>query len=288
MTTQTYTNRSNAARAAKAACAAAGIPAPLSGVHFHILESSEAPGQFGFSMTDTRTGEVDRTFAPEAAAKPAPASDDPGAAFEDDTPLTGEEDDARKTALYAENGFGPVRGDEPSDEPLVVADFIGTPGERLAREVERVNIAALPAPPVPVKTARKAKAPGEATGSGPKKSELLLARAKSAEGITNEEIKALTGWTKLGGFFDAVKRAGLQMVRRREQADTRWFAVERAEGVHAFARYEIGGAWTYLGLAADTVAAQTLAKGEDMAVEASDRAGEEGCLFFAPRTALGV
>ncbi len=38
----------------------------------------------------------------------------------------------------------------------------------------------------------------------------------------------MTGWTKLGGFFGAVKRAGLTLNRKRENGDTTWFAVEAA------------------------------------------------------------
>jgi hypothetical protein len=54
----------------------------------------------------------------------------------------------------------------------------------------------------------------------------LIAAAASPAGITNAEIKALTGWTKFGGFFSAVQRAGLKLNRVREHGDTRWFAVK--------------------------------------------------------------
>ena len=57
------------------------------------------------------------------------------------------------------------------------------------------------------------------------KSAALVAAAARPEGITNTEIKAMTGWTKLGGFFGAVKRAGLVLNRKRENGDTTWFAV---------------------------------------------------------------
>ena len=56
------------------------------------------------------------------------------------------------------------------------------------------------------------------------KSAALVAVASSTAGITNTEIRELTGWTKFGGFHDAVKRAGLQLRRVRENGDTRWFA----------------------------------------------------------------
>ena len=60
------------------------------------------------------------------------------------------------------------------------------------------------------------------------KSAALVAAAARPEGVTNTEIKAMTGWTKLGGFFGAVKRAGLVLNRKRENGDTCWFAVPAA------------------------------------------------------------
>ena len=71
--------------------------------------------------------------------------------------------------------------------------------------------------------------PAEAAPKAPRgKSAALVAAASSPEGITNAQIKAMTGWTKLGGFFGAVKRAGLVLNRQRENGDTRWFAVQAA------------------------------------------------------------
>lgn len=60
------------------------------------------------------------------------------------------------------------------------------------------------------------------------KSAALVAAAARPEGVTNTEIKAMTGWTKLGGFFGAVKRAGLVLNRKRENGDTTWFAMAAA------------------------------------------------------------
>ena len=57
------------------------------------------------------------------------------------------------------------------------------------------------------------------------KSAALVAAAARPEGVTNAEIRAMTGWTKLGGFFGAVKRAGLVLNRKRENGDTTWYAV---------------------------------------------------------------
>jgi hypothetical protein len=71
MTTPTYTNRSNAARAARKAAEAAGVNQPLSGVHFQITESSEKPGEFAYILIDVHTGETTK-----------PPGDDPGAGFD--------------------------------------------------------------------------------------------------------------------------------------------------------------------------------------------------------------
>jgi hypothetical protein len=71
--------------------------------------------------------------------------------------------------------------------------------------------------------------PAEAAPKGQRgKSAALVAAAARPEGITNAQIRAMTGWTKLGGFFGAVKRAGLVLNRKRENGDTRWFAVQVA------------------------------------------------------------
>lgn len=56
------------------------------------------------------------------------------------------------------------------------------------------------------------------------KTAMLLRLAQTPEGITNAKMKELTGWTKLGGFFNAAKKAGLELSRVRENGDTTWRA----------------------------------------------------------------
>ncbi len=56
------------------------------------------------------------------------------------------------------------------------------------------------------------------------KTAMLLRLAQTPEGVTNAKMKELTGWTKLGGFFNAAKNAGLELTRVRENGDTTWRA----------------------------------------------------------------
>jgi hypothetical protein len=81
--------------------------------------------------------------------------------------------------------------------------------------------------PEKVRAQPKRKPRVEAAASEPRadsKSAIVVARATASEGITNKELREITGWTKLGGFFGAVKRKGLVLRRLRENGDTRWFA----------------------------------------------------------------
>lgn len=75
----------------------------------------------------------------------------------------------------------------------------------------------------------------------------LLERARAPEGITTAQIHDLTGWTKIGSFFGAVKRSGLTLHSCREvkdaRKDTRWFAVDAALGLHAYVAGPEGWAW---------------------------------------------
>ena len=69
--------------------------------------------------------------------------------------------------------------------------------------------------------------PEAAAAKGPKaesKTAMLLRLAQTPEGVTNTAMKELTGWTKLGGFFNAAKKAGLELSRVRENGDTTWRA----------------------------------------------------------------
>lgn len=61
------------------------------------------------------------------------------------------------------------------------------------------------------------------------KTAMLLRIAQTPEGITNAKMKELTGWTKLGGFFNAAQKAGLELTRVRENGETTWRAAPAAE-----------------------------------------------------------
>ncbi|BAQ44385.1 hypothetical protein [Methylobacterium aquaticum] len=90
----------------------------------------------------------------------------------------------------------------------------------------------------------------EAAGPAPKeprgKSAALIAAVRDLDGLTNSDIRRLTGWTKLGGFFTSCERAGLVLHRCREGADTRWFGVPAGEGgVRAYVQAD--GRWIAFG-----------------------------------------
>ncbi len=59
------------------------------------------------------------------------------------------------------------------------------------------------------------------------KTAMLLRLAQTPEGVT--AMKELTGWTKLGGFFNAAKKGGLELTRARENGDTTWRDLAKAE-----------------------------------------------------------
>ena len=42
----------------------------------------------------------------------------------------------------------------------------------------------------------------------------MLEKAKT--GITMDEVRAMTGWAKTGGFFGACKRRGLTLTKRKD------------------------------------------------------------------------
>lgn len=73
--------------------------------------------------------------------------------------------------------------------------------------------------------------PDAAAAKEPKaesKTAMLLRLAQTPEGVTNTAMKELTGWAKLGGFFNAAKKAGLELTRVRENGDTTWRAAPAA------------------------------------------------------------
>jgi hypothetical protein len=139
------------------------------------------------------------------------------------------------------------------------------------------------------KAARVAKAPTDPNAPLKGKAADLVAKLKSREGITTEEVRAMTGWSKIGGFYGAAKRAELVLHSVRELGTTRYFGadagtVQAIPGViFAYIRHEPGGCWTRLGNFG-TLEFAVKAAPEDYAWEE----GRTGGLFFSPRCALGM
>lgn len=88
----------------------------------------------------------------------------------------------------------------------------------------------------------------------------LLAAAQSAQGISNDGVRQMTGWTKLGGFFHGAKKAGLMLHRCKEDGTTRWFAVPADTArAHAYIRGP-AGQWVSFGDYDSAEAAQEAAQ----------------------------
>lgn len=115
------------------------------------------------------------------------------------------------------------------------------------------------------------------------KSADLVTAVLSEAGITTAEIRAQTGWAKIGGFYGAVQRAEVVLHRVREDGDTRWFGIPKAAGggTHAYLRTETGGKWARLGAFKSDTDALAMVEG-DYAGEA----GKTGGFFISPRAAL--
>ncbi len=143
--------------------------------------------------------------------------------------------------------------------------------------------------PEPVKAAkakapRVAKAPGDAPAPLKGKAADLVAKLMSNEGITTEEVRAMTGWSKIGGFYGAAKRAELVLHSVRGQGTTQYFGAPDALGlISAYVRHEPGGRWVRLGLF-ETPGLAAAAAPEDYAGDE----GRTGGLFLSPRCSLGV
>jgi hypothetical protein len=99
----------------------------------------------------------------------------------------------------------------------------------------------------------------------------------------------MTGWSKIGGFYGAAKRAELALHSVRELGTTRYFGADVSTAqaipglIYAYIRHEPGGRWTRLGNF-ETLELAAAAAPEDYAWEE----GRAGGLLFAPRCALGM
>lgn len=262
MTSRTYTNRSNAVRAAKSALGASA----MSDVHFRIEPVGE---EFAWIELDLQTG-LAKADASEGGATVHHV--------EVRAPVTVE---AKPDALDVLDA--PTRTDSApalvfdANDPLVVG------GRRYGNATRAAEARkALEAKAAKVEKANKPKA--EKAPSGPSKADALVEAALRDTGVTPEEIRAMTGWTKLGGFYGAVKRAGHALRTLKEMKTSRWFAEPKGvEGHHAYIRRVAGGSWERLGVFADKAAALAAAP-EDFAAEV----GKDGEFYVSPRAALGV
>ena len=90
--------------------------------------------------------------------------------------------------------------------------------------------------------AKRAQAEAEARGSdpeapkGPKKAAPkeggvvatkvaeLLRLVQTPEGLSEPQLKSITGWSKFGGFYAAVKNAGLTLRREKKDGVNVWYA----------------------------------------------------------------
>ena len=135
-----------------------------------------------------------------------------------------------------------------------------------------------------VRDIRAAESKGPVTPRAGSKIGALIERARSPEGLTYADIRQATGWSKLGGFFTAAKRAGLVLHGGREridgERDTRFFAVPEAD-VQAGRVYAYfcgpDGRWVPCGDYAD----------EDEAVRFAQAEAPEGVAVTAERGRRG-
>jgi hypothetical protein len=81
--------------------------------------------------------------------------------------------------------------------------------ETAAREERLVRYAKDASPERELVVRKTSAAPKEAK---PTKIAAVLEKAKTV-GITMAEVKAMTGWSKTGGFYGAIKRAGLTLTK---------------------------------------------------------------------------
>lgn len=75
------------------------------------------------------------------------------------------------------------------------------------------------------KTAAAAEARAE---RGPTKISAVLSKAKSDTGVTLDEVKQITGWSRLGGFYAAMAKSGLKTEKVKEGKAIRFFLKQAA------------------------------------------------------------
>ncbi len=90
--------------------------------------------------------------------------------------------------------------------------------------------------------AKRAQAEAEARGADPEKAKKtapkeggvvatkvaeLLRLVQSPEGLSEAQLKSITGWSKFGGFYAAVKNAGLALRREKKDGVNVWYATAK-------------------------------------------------------------
>lgn len=91
---------------------------------------------------------------------------------------------------------------------------------RKIAEADARNAAKAKGEPAP-KAKAEPKAPKAAGGVATKVAELVRL-VQTPEGLTETQLKEITGWSKFGGFYAAVKSAGLTMTRTKVEGVNVW------------------------------------------------------------------
>lgn len=182
--------------------------------------------------------------------------------------------------LTGEEGAWGFERIDPAGAELLTVDGVVHGNATRAEEAKRLKAEAK----ARAASADKPKTPKDPDAKPTGKSADLVTAVLSEAGITTAEIRALTGWSKIGGFYGAVQRANITLHRVREDGDTRWFGIpaEAGDGVRAYLRTETAGKWTRLGSFRSEADALATVEG-DYAGEA----GKTGGFFISPRAALG-
>lgn len=269
MTTKTYSSKSNATKAARKALGENARfttdKTPTGWTWAALADASAQAGDF-----DAVEAEMERLDAAEADAQRT--GSDLAAVFESAT-----------TEQPA-----PIAKAQAAIDDALVVDGVTFPNLARANQArqakvgrERAARAGFQKSGAVKVTTTAEKAPGKATA--------LVELAKRPDGVTADELREVSGWSKLGGFYGAVQRAGLELQSMRDGSTTRFFAFDGGaqDGTRVYVRLEAGGTWTFVGYAADENAAVELAgplfaPGADTALDT----GKSGQYLVAPRAAV--
>lgn len=277
MTNATYSSKSNASRAARAALGETALfttdktPTGWTWAPMDPTPSQDAV-EAELARMDAAEVEAERTGADVSALFEAATSDQlsPGLA----------------AAGLAEAMGGPladeaVAEDRAKADPLVVDGFRHGNATR-ANDARRAKVGRERASREGFPKAGKVQVTTPAP-KAPSKAGALVELAKREEGVTADELREASGWTKLGGFYGAVQRANLDLHSMREGSTTRFFAAAPTPERRVYVRRVAGGSWTFLGLANRESDALAMAGGTDMAVDT----GKGGQYLVAPRASVG-